>query len=243
MNTVLWLGPVSTSNISSAVPSSWDVRTYNKGADGGLGSSAFRDWALGLGSDPLTALAPGAERVILAGFSAAHGATEVILEKVVARQDRRLRGLLACDSYYVANGNTTPKPGHLAWLREIIAARDGRKAWFTTSSYDGPGYLSARDSFEMLASRLDMGLADARRIAPTMPEPYLTWKAGPVVWFDYEQKFTHTEHATKLASIALKDWFARGFERPAAKRLDSNDALLLIGILLTAYAMHRSRSR
>lgn len=242
-NTVLWLGPVSTSNISGAVPSGWDIKTYNKGANGGIGSSAFRAWALDLGNDPLTALAPGADNIILAGFSAAHGASEVILEKVATNRDKRLRALLAVDSYYVSNTNTTPKPGHTHWLREIIAARDGRKAWFTTSTYDGPGYLSARDSFDMLADNIGMELADARIVAPEMPEPYLAWKKGPVLWLNYEQKFTHTEHATKLAPQALKSWLSHGLEEPAPRSSGAWSGLALIGLLFAAYALSKSRSR
>ncbi len=240
MNTVIWLGPVSTANISSAVPHSWDIRTYNRGANNGIGSSAFREWSETLGNDPISALAPGASEVILASFSAGHGATEVILQKVATNDDDRLRAFLSCDSYYVSTTNTTPKPGHVAWLREIIRKDDGRKALFTTSSYDGPGYLSARDSFEMLSRNIHMELRDYQSVAPWMPEPYLCHANGPVVWLNYENTFSHVEHATKLASITLDGWFRGGpmFPKPASGGVG---VLALLGLLYAAFSKSRSR--
>lgn len=242
MKTVIWVGPVSTANIASAVPASWEIKTYNRGANNGLGSTAFREWAQTLGADPLTALAPKADQIILAGFSAAHGATEVILEKVAVRQDKRLRGLLAVDSYYVNSANHTPKPGHLAWLRQIITARDGRKAWFTTSTFDGPGYLSARDSFAILADALDLRIGTGGLLPVAMPPPYLARYRDPVLWLDYQQEFKHVEHATKLAPTALKYWLTH-FEERSNSRNDGFGGVALIGLLIAALAWSKSRSR
>ncbi|TXH58026.1 MAG: hypothetical protein E6Q97_03295 [Desulfurellales bacterium] len=136
----------------------------------------------------------------------------MILEKIAVNNDKRLRAVVAVDSYYVASHNTTPKPGHVAWLRDIIAARDGRRAIFTTSTFGGPGHLSARDSFDMLAANLGMELGNAEQVAPKMPAPYLCWEKGPVLWLNYEQEFTHVQHATKLAPLGLSQVFSDGME-------------------------------
>ena len=240
MKTVLWIGPVSTSNIENALVPGWTIKTYNRGANDGIGSTAFRIWAESLGNNPISALAPGASEVILAGFSAAHGATEVILEKVAVNRDERLRAVVAADSYYVSTYNTTPKPGHLAWLREIIAARDGRRAIFTTSTFGGPGYLSARDSFDMLAANIGMELDDAATCAPKMPAPYLCWKKGPVLWLNYEHEFSHVQHATKLAGMGLSQVFADGIGRAETP---TNQGVGLLGLGLLAGLLWLARKR
>jgi hypothetical protein len=160
---------------------------------------------MSLGDDPLSTLAPGSSRIFLATFSAGHGAAEVILNRVVDAADMRLEGLLSCDSYYVANASKPPKPGFAAWLQWILDSPRGRRAWFTTSSTGGPGYLSASASFMKLAKFLGMGLQTSS--PRSMPEPLFFRKRSPVLWFDYGDKFKHVEHATKLARLALPAMF------------------------------------
>lgn len=199
---VLWLGPIWEKLIASAVPAPWKVTTISRGAPlaNPVGSEAFRVLAGSLGNDPLTALAPGAKEIIIASFSAGHGAVEVILRETAGRNDGRIRGLLACDSYYVATGNKEPKPGFLAWSR--LALDRGLPAWFTTSGFAGPNHPSASESIKPLVEALDLQPVDHRPVG--MPEAEQVLGRGSIRWFDYGKRYSHKEHATMLAELGLR---------------------------------------
>ncbi|TXH50447.1 MAG: hypothetical protein E6Q97_20455 [Desulfurellales bacterium] len=197
----------------------WTLKTYNqpyKNDPKRIGSQAFGEWANTLGSDPLTALAgPDATRIVMAGFSAAHGAHEVILGKVALRKDPRLVGLYAADSYYSAWGVQTPKPGHRAWLR--MAIEYGLPAWFSTSTRHPAAHPSATESFLIMANSLGMLPVDYDKelSGNDVPDPRSVRKQGSVMWFEYGDSLQHPEHATKLAPIALsKGPFVRVSPQP-----------------------------
>jgi predicted esterase len=74
---VLWIGPVWPGIIKGAVPADWSILTFDDHKVGGNGSNAYKNWALSLGPDPLSRVAPNAQQIVVAGFSRAHGAIEV----------------------------------------------------------------------------------------------------------------------------------------------------------------------
>lgn len=202
---VLWLGPVSTAMIRPAVDNTWDVRTYNTGANGGIGSAAFAEWARSLGADPLTRLAGNnAGRIVLAGFSAAHGAFEVILARAAAMRDSRLAGLLACDAYYSAWNVATPKPGYLAWLQ--MALEWNLPAWLSTSTNHPKEHPSATESIRPLVEALGLRESAPPSVLLTdeLPVPRAHGR-GSVVWLDYGAQLKHAEHATRFGPIAMRD--------------------------------------
>lgn len=200
---VLWFGPVTAANLSGALPAGWRLSVHNRGAGGGLGSSAFvdeisafRDWANTLGLDPLTALGVRDEPCVMAGFSAAHGAHEPILARVAARRDERLAGLFGFDAYYTSYIKA-PKPGHLAWLSWVRDDARGRVATFTTSTHAGADHPSASASFRPLATAL--GMQPRSTVPPFGARPERAYGVGSIRWFDYASTYKHTEHATVLA--------------------------------------------
>lgn len=210
-NVLLWLGPVSTEiiipnpktepDVPPVLPADWAVKTCNKGTNGGTGSDAFKNWALELGPDPISRLAPKASRVVIAGFSAAHGAIEVILGR--ATTDPRIVGLLALDAYYSAWKVHTPKPGYLAWLQ--VAMARGLPAWLTTSTHHPPQHPSASESIQPLAKALELQEVEVPSAlrGEGLPVP-LARGRGSVVWLDYTAQLKHTDHAWKLARPALR---------------------------------------
>lgn len=234
-NALLWLGPVSTSNIADSVPAGFEVKTYNHGQGGGVGSAAFRDWALSLGPDPLSTLAPGASRVLLCGFSAAHGAHEVILARAAATQDMRLIGVLGADAYYTSHESAaTPKPGHLAWLSWVLKAPRGRFAVFTTSDYEGGAEHPSPSSGASFAA-----LADALHLAPRahpigVPPPELTGGRGPVRWCHYGKTLEHVQHATEVAPAFLANVPAFRYAGQARRETSTAANLLYAAALVGA---------
>lgn len=203
MAALIWVGPVSASNLSGALPAGWRLLVYNHGRDNGIGSRAFQAWADGLGADPLSALGVRDEPCAVAAFSAGHGATEVFLGRTAARRDPRLCQVYGLDAYYTSH-NTAPKPGHLAWLSWVRDSPQGRHGIFTTSAYAGKNHPSASASFRPLATALNMAPIPARpRFAlsstSTTAPPDAAYGAGPVRWFDYGTTYPHVQHATVLA--------------------------------------------
>lgn len=194
----------------------WELRTYNqpnKRDPKRIGSAAFGEWANSLGNDPISLLAgKEASRVVLAGFSAAHGAHEVILGQVAANRDTRVVGLFAADSYYSAWGVTTPKPGFLSWLQ--FALEQNVPAWFTTSTRHPPEHPSATDSFGVMGSALDLRPVDYANEFGKDFSPIRCRGRGSVRWFDFGESLQHTEHATKLAPFAMGNG---PFLRPPAR--------------------------
>lgn len=207
---VLWMGPVATDMIRPYVPAQWRIVTNNHGANGGIGSAAFAQWARTLGPDPLTRLAgPSARRIVLAGFSAAHGAFDVILGRAADMHDQRLVGLFAADAYYSAWNVSTPKLGYEAWLR--IALERGLPAWLTVSTHHPASHPSASESIKPLVTALGLRqteppsiLSDDRLVVgEQIPEPK-AFGRGSVQVLDYGASFKHAEHATRLAPVALQ---------------------------------------
>jgi len=206
---LLWVGPVAKNNLvdppdkpsgKPVLPTSWDIITCNINGTG-KGSDQFKAWALSLGPEPLVRLAPDAKQIVIAGFSAGHGAIEVILGQSV--NDKRLVGLCALDAYYVGWNNTTPKPGYLAWCQAAIAR--GLPAWLTTSSHHPKEYPGGSTSIAPLA--------DALNLLPSTEVPYaFQFDNAPiakvrrnksVAWFDFGAQITHKDHVHLLARHAL----------------------------------------
>lgn len=213
MNTVLWIGPVWPDLIAPAVPTDWAIRTIDDRITGGNGSEAYKRWALGLGNDPLSKLAPDAREIVIAGFSRGHGAIEVLLGLAAAKRDARLTGLLALDSYYTGWGVKESKLGFLAWCQ--LAMQNGLPAIFTTSSHHPKQYPSSSESIKPLAEALS--LAETKPLGG-VPEPARTKGRRSVFWLDYEARFRHEDHAIQLGKPFLS---AGAYFRP---RLSSQTA-------------------
>lgn len=228
---VLWLGPVSTDNIARAVPPGWIVKTVNHGPSGGIHVDDFRAWALSLGADPLTHIAPDAEQFILMTFSAGHGAADVILSRVAATNDPRLSGVIAVDSYYTNTAHDPPKPGFFAFGE--LAARDMRPFWITTSTSPNQARPSASECIVPLAHALRLRPV---RAPPDMPRPVAAFGRGGVKWLDYRDLFTHRDHARLLAPAALGAW-------PREPRPRGLEALLPLVPLVALAVRFLRRSR
>lgn len=196
---ILWIGPVWPQIIAPAVPKDWMILTFDDKVAGGNGSDAYRRWALSLGFDPLTRLAPNATQILIAGFSRAHGAIEVLLAQAAAAGDVRITGLLALDSYYSSLGVTTPKPGFLNWCNFALA--HNLPAIFTTSSGHLPTHQSASDSIKPLANALQ--LRETAIAIPHLPPPVKTFGRGGILWLDYQARERHEDHPLKLAQPIL----------------------------------------
>lgn len=206
MNDVLlWIGPVSKDMLvddpgkpsgKPVLPDSWEIKTCQ-----GSRSDTMKEWALSLGPEPLQRLVPKAERIVIAGFSAGHGAIEILLGRSV--NDSRLVGLLALDAYYSAWRVTTPKPGYLAWCR--AAAMRGLPAWLTTSSHHPAAHPGASESIQPLVKALGMVASDDVPTALTFanaPVPKVK-RANSVLWLDYGAQIPHKDHVHLLARHAL----------------------------------------
>lgn len=191
---VLWIGPVWPGIIRGAVPADWSILTFDDHKVGGNGSEAYKNWALSLGSDPISQIAPNAQQIVLAGFSRAHGAIDVLLAWTAANGDNRITSLVALDAYYSAVGNTQPKVGYLNWC--TIALSRNLPVVFTSSSGHRPIEQSASASLKPLASALQ--LREAKVAMPGLPEPAKSFNRGSILWLDYEARFRHEEHPLVL---------------------------------------------
>lgn len=191
---VLWIGPVWPGIISGAVPADWSILTYDDQKAGGNGSNAYKNWAMLLGPDPLSKLAPNAQQIVVAGFSRAHGAIDVLLGRAAADNDNRITSLVALDAYYSAVGNNQPKPGYLNWCK--LAAARNLPVVFTSSSGHRDVEQSASASLLPLANALQ--LRAAKVAIPGLPEPAKSFNRGSILWLDYEARFRHEQHPLVL---------------------------------------------
>lgn len=209
---IIWMGPVSTSNLSGVVlPPNWQIVTISQEVvaptqTGGvaLTPTMFRTYAATLGQDPLGTLMKRAtnspELAVLASFSAGAGLLESILG--VNTGDARIRAVLSADSYY----GLAVKPGYLAQAKASIAS--GVPFWLTTSNVGSSlssGLHSGSESVVPFADALGLGVTPA---FPTgMPKPVVTRDDSGVQWLDYQGLYSHVQHATILAPAALNIWF------------------------------------
>ncbi len=191
---VLWIGPVWPGIISGAVPADWSILTFDDQKAGGNGSNAYKNWALSLGPDPLSRIAPNAQQIVVAGFSRAHGAIDVILGRAAATKDNRITSLVALDAYYSAVGNNQPKPGYLNWC--MLAGARNLPVVFTSSSGHRDIEQSASASLLPLANALQ--LRAAKVTIPGLPEPAKSFNRGSILWLDYEARFRHEQHPLVL---------------------------------------------
>lgn len=191
---VLWIGPVWPGIISGAVPADWSILTFDDQKAGGNGSNAYKNWALSLGPDPLSRVAPNAQQIVVAGFSRAHGAIDVILGRAAATNDNRITSLVALDAYYSAVGNNQPKPGYLNWCKLAVARN--LPVVFTSSSGHRDIEQSASASLMPLANALQ--LRAAKVAIPGLPEPAKSFSRGSILWLDYEARFRHEQHPLVL---------------------------------------------
>lgn len=196
---VLWIGPVWPQIIAPAVPRDWTIYTFDDRVVGGSGSEAYKNWATALGADPLSRIAPGAQQIVVAGFSRAHGAINVLLGWAAANRDSRITSLIALDSYYSAPGVTVPKPGYLAWCQ--FALERNLPVIFTTSSHHRAVEQSASDSVRPLAHALQ--LQQTSMTMPNLPPPVKAFGRGGILWLDYQAKLSHEDHPLKLAQPIL----------------------------------------
>lgn len=199
MKFVFWIGPVWPGIIAPAVPKDWTILTFDDRVAGGNGSEAYKNWALSLGGDPLTRLAPTARQILVAGFSRAHGAIEVLLGRAAANRDPRITALLDLDCYYSALGVTQPKPGFFSWCE--LALERNLPVVFTTSSGGLATHQSASDSIKPLAQALM--LRETSVPIPNLPAPAKTYGRGSILWLDYQNRVRHEDHALKLAQPLL----------------------------------------
>lgn len=191
---VLWIGPVWPGIISGAVPADWSILTFDDHKAGGNGSNAYKNWALSLGPDPLSQIAPNAQQIVVAGFSRAHGAIDVLLGRAAANGDNRIASLVALDAYYSAVGNNQPKPGYLNWC--MLAVARNLPVVFTSSTGHRDIEQSASSSLVPLANALQ--LRAAKVAIPGLPEPAKSFSRGSILWLDYEARFRHEQHPLVL---------------------------------------------
>lgn len=198
MHIVIWSGPVSAAHLKSArMPAGALVTTIGEGV-GGIGSSHFAALAAKYG-DSLRALlaARGIDldaacTVTLAGFSAAHGLIERLLR---GPESARVSALLAADAYYTSTA-LAPKVGYRAFIER--AAAGGALALMTTSTTAGATYPSASEATGALVAGMSLAPVEVR---PPLPEPDRAEGRRGFLWADYGQRFTHREHAVKLAPL------------------------------------------
>lgn len=203
MNSIIWIGPVSTSNLNDVkLPVGWKVFTVSKelvaptkDATLGLNPQDFRSFAGTLGQDKIGELLrrAGAEQAILASFSAGHGLLEELLRGQPS--DPRIVGVLSADSYY----GLAVKPGYKAFAD---SAKTGVPFILTTSnSKDGTiTPHSGSESVLPFAQALEMSATPG---PGDVPPPDAAMRQGSVLWLDYKGKFPHISHATVLAPLML----------------------------------------
>ncbi|HRI66363.1 MAG TPA: hypothetical protein PK156_19075 [Polyangium sp.] len=191
---VLWIGPVWPGIIRGAVPQDWSILTFDDQKAGGNGSNAYKNWASSLGPDPLSQIAPNAQQIVVAGFSRAHGAIDVLLQRAAAANDNRVTSLVALDAYYSAVGNNQPKPGYLNWC--MLALARNLPVVFTTSSGHRDVEQSASASLLPLAKTLQ--LQPVKVSIPGLPEPAKSFNRGSILWLDYEARLRHEQHPLVL---------------------------------------------
>lgn len=254
---MLWMGPVQKHDLTRVFtpPEGWTV--YTVGSQVARGEAAarpslgvvpedFRVWARAhLGSDPLgelLRLAGGAERAVLASYSAGHGLAEFLLAE--GAEDARLRAAVLADSYYGLDVHA----GSYAFGEAAI--RDGRPFWLTTSnSFQLPHTPNS-------GARSVAGLADALGLGPVampagMPPEGVARGRGSVLWMDYGGSYTHQGHVPfagrMLASLAREEAGSWASATPAGgteTRGSSQGAgALLVGGLLTALLLLRRTRR
>ena len=211
MIAIVWMGPVSTSNLAGVpLPKGWGiwtigdvVRPPDRDPAEGIKPQDFRDWAAAkLGARPFDRLLElgQVDAVVLASFSAGHGLLELLL--AAAHGDKRILGTLAADSYY----GLELKPGYLAHGRDCVASGD--PFWLTSSDAGrGPSSSSASQSLAPFAAELELRSARAPR---EMPPPVRTLGRGGVLWLDYARPGdgapAHLRQAVELAPAALTAW-------------------------------------
>lgn len=202
MTVLLWCGPVSSSNLSSA---RWNgspprIITVNKGAGGSVSSDAFKQLGAELAGandgSVLRGLGLDSGPVVVAGFSAAHGLIEAILSS--ARDFERVPAVGAFDAYYTSAAKT-PKPGYLRFAREAAA---GRRALVMTSSLvAGPTYPSGADAAAALLAPLDLSPIPLVDVPPARCER--AEGRGGLAWYTYADRTvataSHVQHATIIA--------------------------------------------
>lgn len=191
---VLWIGPVWPGIIRNAIPAEWSILTFDDHKVAGNGSEAYKNWALSLGPDPISQMASNAQQIVVAGFSRAHGAIDVILGRAAANGDTRITSLVALDAYYSAVNNNQPKLGYLNWCKLALARN--LPVVFTSSSGHRPIEQSASTSLKPLATALQ--LQESKVAIPGLPEPAKSFSRGSILWLDYEARLRHEQHPLVL---------------------------------------------
>lgn len=215
---LIWGGPVSTANLGPlANPAAWprptQIVTISQGI-GGIGSTAFRSLASqysgAAGGSVLDGLlaskrakASDYRRIYIAGFSAFHG----LAAPMLAADGDRITAAVLLDACFTAIP-ASPIPGFVSYGRKAIA---NERVMVITSSWGGgpgsgggvrPDYSRGSDAAEQTyfaaGGKLD------RYENTAIPKPADALRTGCLVWLDYEARYTHEQHVTKLGPTVLQ---------------------------------------
>lgn len=215
---VLWIGPVQASTLELA---RWpspapQIVTIGAGANGGIGSNAFAQLGIDYRHRARTPLRGALEahgvdpdtndRILVCGFSAAHGLIETILNTPADRE--RVSAVGAFDAYYTGAAGT-PKPGYRAFAE--LAANGARSMVMTSSNIPGGvGLPTGADAAGKLLAGLGLEFIPPRNIGKAVCER--AEGRGNLAWYVYADrddkpdptanaKATHVQHATVLAPV------------------------------------------
>jgi hypothetical protein len=208
VNLIAWVGPVSSSNLGP-VPSTAKLATVNRGIGGGIGSTDFRMLAT-LDGYPLERAAKSAgihwddvERLIILGFSAAHGWMDPVLRE--ARYRERIVLVGACDAYFT-NALLARKTGYAAAAADAI---DGKYPFVMTSSpVAGPDYPSGNAAVAAFVAPFALEQRDVPTWCPPGALAGQAQGSGLFTWIPYDNaggnlKHAHVKHATEVAPALL----------------------------------------
>lgn len=252
---LIWGGPVMASNLAGvALPDSVHVETFNRGPDGGFGSSSFSLLAQSMqGPDgrilPSLLASRGLSReqfgkVAIAGFSAFHGLASPLL----AADGDQIDAAFLLDSCFSGVSPPWEKAGYVAFAAE--AAR-GRKAMvFTSSAGGGPGgqYPSSTGS-QCAVANAQAGAAaagvslDAYDPPASMPpmSQGAGYRAGNLIVLDYAGQFLHGDHVNRFGADTLNTYLVPFYAGSFGGSVfgDAAGPLLFVGAAVAAYALVR----
>lgn len=194
---VLWMGPVSASNLLGAIPDGWRLVTINRGANDGIKSSDFA--ALSLQDDAIAQFAgPKTARVFLAAWSAGGALLDRMLVKHAS--DPRVLGVICADALYLATGTLATLPQHEG-VHTALLPSSSLPFSASASNVNGPGYDSSAQSW---ARALDAWFPGDVHNTDEPDGRTTTLAHAPHFSLMEFGKYGHTQHATIAAPILLR---------------------------------------
>lgn len=194
---IIWMGPAATSHIAPAVKgrdvpiTTINCQTIQPPVDcPPLRTIHFDPWLATLGADALGTLLGRmkVDAAYLGAYSAGAGGLEGLLVRHAG--DPRILGCYSADAYFA----DFVKPGY---KKQADACQtSGVPFWLSSGELGSPHAKLFADA---------LGMVDTPPPA-VMPKPIVSRAKGPVRWLDYQKLYTHPEHASVLAPIAIGSW-------------------------------------